>query len=290
MSLTVHTLDLGRAATDSTFFVKHRIPGTVVSVPVYGYLVLGGDAPIVVDTGFRNDEVMERIGFLPDLRDEHSIEAQLDRHGVAIDEVGAVIQTHLHVDHSGQIEKFPMATPIVINRTEMEFAASGLQGMGYAPEDMKHLIDRTHAPDAIRWLDLELSGPVSVAPGVRCEYAGGHTQGSIVVYVDTADGQAAICGDIVYDIKDQVFAGLMQNGYLEPQVSNNTTVSTRAEIASIKKVLDKADYLLPGHDRAAKVECGRVVGRVAGLTVPGPLEPAAAPGAALVVERAGAPG
>jgi hypothetical protein len=142
MSLTVHTLDLGRAATDSTFFVRHRQPGTLVSAPVNGYLIVGGDAPIVVDT----------------------------------------------------------------------------------------------------------------------------------VY-----GAAAICGDIVCDIEDQAVKGLMQNGYLEPQVSNNFGVATRQEIASIKKMLNQAAFVLPGHDLGAKVDNGEVVGRVDGPTVPGPILPLPSP-------------
>jgi glyoxylase-like metal-dependent hydrolase (beta-lactamase superfamily II) len=286
MSLTVHTLELGRAAADSIFFVRHRMPGTLVSAPVHGYLILGGRAPIVVDTGFRNDDVMARIGLQPDMRADNTMEAQLDRYGVAIEDVGMVIQTHLHVDHAGHLEDFPMATPVVVNRREMEFAASGLQGLGYAPEDLKHMLDRTHAPNAVRWLDLELTGPVNVAPGVRCEYAGGHTEGSLVVYVDTTEGAAAICGDIVYDIEDQAINGLMQSGYLEPQVSNNFSGSTRQEIASIKKMLNQASFVLPGHDLGAKVAHGEVVGRVDGLTVPGPVLPLPSPGPSVVLTPA----
>ncbi|HZZ45721.1 MAG TPA: MBL fold metallo-hydrolase [Pseudonocardia sp.] len=279
MSLTIHTLELGRAAADSTFFVRGRAPGTFVSAPVYGFLILGGESPIVVDTGFRNDDVMSRVGLHPDLRDENSMEAQLDRHGIGIEQVGLVIHTHLHVDHAGHTDKFPLTTPVVVNRKEIEFAASGLQGLGYAPEDLKHLIDRTHVPNAVRWLDLEITGPVSVAPGVRCELAGGHTEGSLVVYVDTPAGEAAICGDILYDIEDQAINGLMQNGYLEPQVTNNFAGSTRQEIASIKKVLNRAAFVLPSHDHPAKVENGQVVGRVEGLTFPAPAVALPSPGA-----------
>lgn len=57
-----------------------------------------------------------------------------------------------------------MTTPVVLNRREIEFAANGLQGPGYAPEDLKHLIDRAHVSGGIRWLDLEITGPVEVAP------------------------------------------------------------------------------------------------------------------------------
>lgn len=279
MALTVHTLELGRAVTDSSFFVRHRQPGTMVSAPVHGFLIMGGSTPIVVDTGYRDTDAMTRVGLQVESNDDNTLEAQLDRFGVAIEEVGAVIATHLHVDHAGHFDDFPLTTPVVLNRREMEFAASGLQGLAYAPEDLKHLLDRTHAPGGIRWLDLEVTGPVNVAPGVRCEASGGHTEGSLAVYVDTGEGDACICGDILYDIEDQAINGLMQNGYLEPQVTNNFAGSTRQEIASIKKVLNRAAFVLPSHDHPAKVENGQVVGRVEGLTFPAPAVALPSPGA-----------
>jgi glyoxylase-like metal-dependent hydrolase (beta-lactamase superfamily II) len=272
VALTVHTLELGRAVTDSSFFVRHRQPGTMVSAPVHGFLIMGGSTPIVVDTGYRDTDAMTRVGLQVESNDDNTLEAQLDRFGVAIEEVGAVIATHLHVDHAGHFDDFPLTTPVVLNRREMEFAASGLQGLAYAPEDLKHLLDRTHAPGGIRWLDLEVTGPVNVAPGVRCEASGGHTEGSLAVYVDTGEGEACICGDILYDIEDQVLERLMQTGHLEPQVTNNFTGSLRTEIASIKRALNRSTFLLPSHDRAAKVVDGEVVGRVEGPTVPGPIE------------------
>jgi glyoxylase-like metal-dependent hydrolase (beta-lactamase superfamily II) len=279
VSLTVHTLDLGRAVTDSSFFVRRRQPGTLVSAPVNGFLIMGGAKPIVVDTGYRDADVMTRVGLEVEFSDENTMEAQLDRFGITIEDVGAVIATHLHVDHAGHFSDFPLTTPVVLNRREIEFAASGLQGLAYAPEDLKHLIDRTHALGGIRWLDLEVTGPVNVAPGVRCEASGGHTEGSLAVYVDTGEGEACICGDILYDIQDQVLERLMQTGYLEPQVTNNFVGSLRTELASIKRALNKSTFLLPSHDRGAKVVDGEVVGRVQGPTVPGPVESLPAAGA-----------
>src|SRR5581483_7025262 len=179
MDLTVHTLELGRAVTATSFFVRGRAPGELVSAPVYGYLILGGRAPVVVDSGYRNAEVMARIGMPVEYREENSIAVQLNRYGVAIEDVEAVVVTHLHVDHAGNLDAFPLTAPVVLNRREIEFAASGLHGAGYAPEDVKHLIDRTHVPGGIRWLDLEITGPVELQPGIRCEAAGGHTEGSV---------------------------------------------------------------------------------------------------------------
>jgi hypothetical protein len=37
MSLTVQALELGRAITDGSFFVRGRTLGTLLSAPVHGY-------------------------------------------------------------------------------------------------------------------------------------------------------------------------------------------------------------------------------------------------------------
>ena len=84
-----------------------------------------------------------------------------------------------------------------MTRRELEFSASGLMGAQYPPEYVKHHVDRLHTPGALRLLDLELSGPVEVLPGIVCESAGGHTEGSMNVLVSTAEGTACICGDVI---------------------------------------------------------------------------------------------
>ena len=277
MTLTIKTLDFGRAIADSSFMVRGRAQGILVSAPVYGYLILGGEKPIVVDAGYRNADVLTRVGMETDFSDENSMEAQLDRYGVQIDEVGAVIATHLHADHAGGFHTFPSSTPLVVNRREIEVAASGIQGPMYAHEDMSHIMERAFVPGGVRYLDLDLTGSVEVAPGVRCELSGGHTEGSLAIYVDTPEGVACICGDIVYDIQDQLVAPLLELGYLEPGVSSNFTPSVRQEKAAIKRALCKSDFLLPSHDRGAKVKDGRIVGRLDG-DIPGAVEPLPASG------------
>ena len=49
-----------------------------------------------------------------------------------------------------------MTAPVVMNRRELEYSASGLMGGQYPPEYVKHHIDRLHTPGALRLLDLEL--------------------------------------------------------------------------------------------------------------------------------------
>jgi len=180
------------------------------------------------------------------------------------------VHTHLHIDHAGKDDVFPMNTTVVVNRRELECSVSGLMHPQYPLPDIKHLIDRLHTPNALRFLDLELTGAEELIPGVWCEPANAHTEGSANVIVDTADGLACICGDVIYSIQDQIVDQLRQDQFMEPQVTGNHAGSKRAEKAAIKKLLNNYRYLLPVHDAPAKVERGRITGRLQ-MQVPGPI-------------------
>ena len=190
-----------------------------------------------------------------------------------MDDVRFILHTHHHIDHAGQDERFPHAT-LITNRRELEFSASGLMGAQYPPEYVKHHIDRLHTPGALRLLDLELSGPQEVFPGIVCESAGGHTEGSMNVCVETADGTACICGDVIYDIQNQVVEPWHQVLDYEPQTTGNHSMTKRQEKGAIKKALSSGTFVLPVHDFPARVESGQVTARL-GRSVPGPETPVA---------------
>jgi hypothetical protein len=65
----------------------------------------------------------------------------------------------------------------------LEYSVSGLSGGSYPPEDVKHLVDRLHTPGSLRLLDLDATDE-HILSGIRCSAAGGHTEGSMVVYVE----------------------------------------------------------------------------------------------------------
>ncbi|MEA2229775.1 MAG: hypothetical protein QOF04_3405 [Solirubrobacteraceae bacterium] len=274
MTYEIRVLELGEIEADQSIVVLGREPGHTVRVPTLGHLILGGDRPVLVDTGVRAPEMLERLGMRGFRAAEEELDHQLALHGVTRDDIGFVVNTHLHLDHCGQDHLFPMSTPVVVNRRELEFAASGLEGAIYAPEEVKHLIDRQHTPGALWTLDLELSGPVELLPGIRAMAAGGHTEGSLMVTVETAEGTACICGDIVYNVHDQLVEPLFQPGVNEPAPIGYTPMSRRAEAGALKRALGLGAFLLPIHDWPARVEGGRVVGRLR-HAVPGVAEPVA---------------
>jgi glyoxylase-like metal-dependent hydrolase (beta-lactamase superfamily II) len=254
----IKLLSLTDVYVESSFLVLGRNMGTPVWVHTWG----------LVDSGARDAEIMGRLGMQGRVDEDMQLENALGAHGVAIEDVAAVLHTHCHIDHAGQDDRFPMTTPVVMNRRELEHSASGLMGGQYPPEYVKHHIDRLHQPGALRLLDLELSGPDEIYAGIVCEAAGGHTEGSMNVLVETAEGTACICGDVIYDIQNQIVDPWHQALADEPQTTGNHTMRKREEKAAIKKALNH-DFVLPLHDFPAKVEGGRVVARLK-QEVPGP--------------------
>ena len=270
MALTIHVLDYGDIELETSFLVLGHECGRVRRVPVYGFLILGGRYPILVDTGYRDNAIMESLGMRGLQFHENMIERQLANHGVKLGDVRYVLHTHLHIDHAGKDDLFPLNTTVILNRREMEFSVSGIMYPQYPKPDIKHLVDRIYEDGAIRFMDLELSGAEEVMPGVWCEAAGAHTEGSMNVIVETAEGLACICGDVVYDFNDQIVNHVRVNNYMEPQVTGNHAGSKRAEKAAFKKLMNNYTWVLPTHDKGAKIERGQVVGRT-GMVVPGPL-------------------
>lgn len=259
MTFEIKVLHLGDVELDGNRTVITRPPGTPVRVPVLSFLVVGGADPVLVDTGFRDVAVLERLGMRAYQAPEQTLESQLAAHGIRPDELPYVIYTHLHIDHAGRTELFPMSTTVILNRRELEYSVSGLSGASYPPEDIKPLIDRLHITDALCLLDVELTGVEEVLPGLVCKASGAHTEGSMMVYLDTADGHACICGDALYNVHDQVVA---PRGGLrwDPVTSNNFVVSRREEKAAIKRILNSADVVYPSHDWPVTVAHGRVTG------------------------------
>jgi glyoxylase-like metal-dependent hydrolase (beta-lactamase superfamily II) len=270
MALEIKILDYGDIELESSFLVLGRDCGRTRRVPVWGFLILGGPWPMLVDTGYRSNQIMETLGMRGLQSHETMIENQLKKHGLKLGDIRYIMHTHLHIDHAGKDDLFPMNTTVILNRRELEYSVSGLMHPQYPQPDIKHLIDRLHTKDALRFLDLEISGPTEICPGVICEAAGGHTEGSMNVIVHTAEGIANICGDVIYDFNDQIVEPLHEISDMEPRVTGNHGTTKRQEKAAIKKVLARSRFVLPIHDQPALIEGGRVVGRLQGA-VPGPI-------------------
>jgi len=270
----IKLLPLIEIELESSFLALARNMGIRTRVPTWAVLILGNPAgPILVDTGVRDAEIMERLHMTGYVGEGQGLDAALAEHGLERSDIHAILHTHTHIDHAGQDAGFPFSTPVVMTRRELEYSASGLMGEQYPAEYVKHHIDRLHTPGALRLLDLDLSGPDEIFPGIVCESAGGHTEGSMNVIVELADGEkACICGDVIYDIHNQIVDPMLQVLDYEPATTGNHGMTKRQEKAAIKKALNSGDYLIPIHDFPARVSSGRVLSRLE-HSVPGPEHP-----------------
>jgi glyoxylase-like metal-dependent hydrolase (beta-lactamase superfamily II) len=274
MGLTIDLLHLGDVQIDSSLLVRYNPPGVKARVPTWSYLIRGGsDGPVLVDTGFRDPTWLELVGMTVCGDPEINLETELARCGLRPADIRYIIHTHLHGDHAGKDSLFPLDTTVVINRRELELAA-GAGTWAYPPEDTKHLIDRLYTPGAARLLDLAYSGPVEILPGIVCDLAGGHTEGSVNVRVETDDGPATICGDLIYSVQEQLVHPTLPLQQHEYRITGHSEVSPAQEKGAVKKLVSAPGWLLPMHDQPARIgRGGLVLGRLAGRALPGPLVP-----------------
>ena len=112
MALEIKILDYGDIELESSFLVLGRDCGRTRRVLTLGFLILGGPYPVVVDTGYRSNQIMETLGMRGLQFHENMIENQLARHGVRMGDVRYVLHTHLHIDHAGKDDLFPMNTTV----------------------------------------------------------------------------------------------------------------------------------------------------------------------------------
>ena len=260
MSLKIYPINLGNMSLDASGLVLFRSPGVQVTIPVLGFLILGGREPVLVDTGSRSVEQYEAFGLPYEVSDEMTIDHHLAVHGLKRSDIRHIVHTHGHLDHVGQDHSFPLTTQVSLSRQELQFMASGIMGPGmFTALDTKHLIDRLHARGSLRLFDVDGTFEEEVIPGVAVRLSGGHTPGSISVLVETNEGIANICGDIAYDLTDQIIEPLLDQAAHEPTITANRAMSTLEEKRAIKKALATSRFLLPSHDVPALVEGGRIV-------------------------------
>ncbi|MBS4210584.1 N-acyl homoserine lactonase family protein [Bacillus sp. FJAT-50079] len=253
MALEIRIINTGDVELDASRNVFGHNPGTLTKVPVYSFLILGGEKPILVDTGFHSPEVMAPRGCKAYQTEEQKLINQLQKYGLKPSDIGYLIHTHCHIDHTGRDIDFPDSV-IVMQRREMETSVTGLMGGVYRYEDIAYLLKRVYQPGSVWMLDGDLSGPQTIIPGVKCVFARGHSEGSQFIYVETSKGTAVICGDVIYNIELQTQHYRKITGNYWP--SGNHVWTKKDEVAAIAKLVEDADYLLPSHDYAVMEKYG----------------------------------
>lgn len=115
------------------------------TIPVPWFLITHPKGNVIIDGGSAVECADDPVGhwgaasdiYWPVMDREQGCINQLEQHGFNIDDVRYVIQSHLHLDHSGAIGRFPKATYIA-QRKEYEYAytADWFAAPGYIRKDI----------------------------------------------------------------------------------------------------------------------------------------------------------
>jgi N-acyl homoserine lactone hydrolase len=150
---------------------------------VMGYAVRHPGGVLVFDTGFGFGSEELEATYHPVSR---RIGEALADVGVEIEEVTAVVNCHLHVDHAGQNGAFP-GVPIYVQPAEWEFA--------HTPDHT--ILDWIEAPGTTY---RQAAGDHEVAPGIRVVATPGHTGGHQSMVIDDAAGPVVLAGQSCYTV------------------------------------------------------------------------------------------
>lgn len=215
---------------DKGMFTYLRNHGEKVHVPVFAWLIQGGDEPILVDAGCSLAEFMRYAVLATGGLEGLPIEDSLQEAGVSASEIKTIVMTHLHADHCLNAKRFPNAR-IVVQEDELTFARK--------PHP---LFSKVYNDEWYEGLNFEtVRGDVEIAPGVRTLFTPGHSAGSQSVSVDTEQGAAVITGFCVLDDNFQDKTVIIPGPHVDPLQAYDSVVRVRQE----------ADVLIPLHSRRA---------------------------------------
>jgi N-acyl homoserine lactone hydrolase len=239
--------------------------GHVADVPIFMFAVTGEDGEtVIVDASFKMESVPKFV-FGPHRTEEQEVANVLAANGIDPEQVGKLIITHLHHDHTGYLDLFPNARMYVQEAEVINaYLPSGIQAMGVCREDWEPFVPRFAL----------VNGDFEIQEGLKLVFAPGHTPGHQAVAVNTERGTAVICGDSAYlyagfakrfpekfrevlrlgpgpvDAGDPEVPAVFQKvfaarygGYFGPSIIN-----PEENMRSMAKLDLLADIIVPGHD------------------------------------------
>ena len=185
----VYALKYAERDTAACNFFYREASHDPVTLHYYVWLILGGPHPVLVDTGFLDDDAAQR-----GIRNWVSPAAMVERAGVKPADIPVALISHLHYDHWAGHRLFP-AAEFWVQQEEVAFWTGpyahydGFRGSANVGS-VANLVTLNYSK---RMRIIE--GDREVLPGLRLHRVGGHTAGLQIVTVDTARGRVVLTSD-----------------------------------------------------------------------------------------------
>jgi N-acyl homoserine lactone hydrolase len=179
-----------------------------IKIPVGFFVVTHPKGNVLFDTG-NNDKIITDPAYWgasfqalkPVNTPDVAIDTQLQKIGLKPDDIKFVVVSHLHLDHGGNVGKFPNST-IVVQKTEIQNAFWPEPGTGgpYMIGDVMPLrAPNNDMPNAVKMIQLEGDMDLFGDGTMVVKRWVGHTPGSQMMVVRLKNkGPTILTGDNVY--------------------------------------------------------------------------------------------
>jgi glyoxylase-like metal-dependent hydrolase (beta-lactamase superfamily II) len=251
MSLTIRPINTGFVTTFPKQYLYHHstvpyltnVSDEKIEMPCFCYLVEGGGAPLLVDTGMADTERSNKYHHAGSYQPEGmSVIEQLEKIGYHPEDIGYVVFTHMHWDHIYYMDRFVNAK-FYANEAEYRFALDPIPLYYKSYEHPALGITRPFEGITVN----TVKGDAEIIPGVRVFETFGHSPGHQCVEIDTKDGSYICTGDAIF---------ILDNLKEIPQIHYNVTppgryadvVAAWRSIERIKNRVARPELLLPCHD------------------------------------------
>ncbi|HEX3177757.1 MAG TPA: N-acyl homoserine lactonase family protein [Methylomirabilota bacterium] len=188
----VYALKYGERDTTKCQFFYRESSHDTLTLHYFVWLILGGPHPILVDTGFLEDDARAR-----QIRNYVSPAAVVERAGVKPADIPTALITHLHYDHWAGHSLFPKAE-YWIQQDEVAFWTGPFGSTpafrGSANVDALARLTTLNYGQRVKIIH----GDRDVLPGIRVHRVGGHTAGLQIVSVQTARGPVVLTSDAAH--------------------------------------------------------------------------------------------
>lgn len=210
---------------DVRFPESHPLSGQQGAV--FAFAVHHRAGVILFETGIGGDSAtIERL-YQPVRR---SLLEALAEHGIHHDDIGAIVNSHLHFDHCGGNPLFP---EVPIYAQEAEYAAA--HSRGYT---IREWVDFEGARYKLRQGDYE------VVPGIEVLATTGHSPGHQSLAVATDTGPVLLAGQAIYSRAEYEY--IRDHGTLPPGPAEDDPL---AYLASARRLLGfQPQRVLFSHD------------------------------------------
>ncbi len=192
-----------------------------IQVPIGFFVIKHPKGNVLFDTG-NNDKLITDSTYWGKLASvfevkmtpEDAIDAQLAKIGLKPDDIKYVVVSHMHLDHGGNVGKFPNST-LIIQDDELSFAMFPDEPFagGYIPGDAQVLRSPvgTSKPSLMDMVRLEGDYDLFGDGSVVVHRSRGHTKGSQMLMVRLPKtGSTILTGDAVY-FRENIEKNLIPN-------------------------------------------------------------------------------